>query len=82
MHGHLEHIVGNVTAQLYMGAGIEHGIGFLKFLFLYIVTGVGGITLSMCVRPAAHGVGASTAVFGLVGFLIAYIFTNWGSMGR
>jgi len=65
-----------------MGAGIEYGITFWRMVFLYTLSGLGGITLSMCVRPAAHGVGASTAVFGLVGFQIAYLFTNWMYMGR
>lgn len=65
-----------------MGSGIEFGIGFLRMTFLYILSGLGGITLSMCVRPAAHGVGASTAVFGLVGYLLSYCFTNFFYMGR
>ena len=55
-----------------MGSGIESGIGFGRMAFLYIITGLGGITLSMVVRPNAHGVGASTAVFGLVGYLVSY----------
>ena len=65
-----------------MGAGIEYGIGFWRMVFLYVLSGLGGITLSMCCRPEAHGVGASTAVFGLVGFFVAYLFTNWWYMGR
>ena len=82
LHGHLEHIAGNVAAQIYMGSGIEHGIGVWRMLLLYWVTALGGITLSMCIRPAAHGVGASTAVFGLVGYYISYIFTHWWYMLR
>jgi membrane associated rhomboid family serine protease len=60
-----------------MGSGIEYGLGFWRMFFLYIISGFGGITFSMVVRPNAHGVGASTAVFGLVGFFISYLFTNW-----
>lgn len=65
-----------------MGSGIEYGLRWWRFLFLYFITGLGGITLSMCIRPNAHGVGASTAVFGLVGYYISYIFTNWFYMLR
>jgi membrane associated rhomboid family serine protease len=65
-----------------MGSGIEYGIHTVRMAFLYIICGIGGITLSMCVRPSAKGVGASTAVFGLVGFYVAYIFTHWRDMGR
>jgi len=65
-----------------MGTGIEHGIGALKMSFLYITTGFGGNLLSSVINPASFGVGASTSVFGLVGYYLAYVFTNWGFMGR
>ena len=77
LHGHLEHLIGNLTGQLFMGAGIEHGIGFWPFVLLYMLTGIGGNLLSCCIKPEAYSVGASTAVFGLVGYLVAYIITNW-----
>jgi membrane associated rhomboid family serine protease len=78
----LEHIAGNVCIQLFLGVGIENGIGFLKMSFLYLLTGFGGNLLSACIAPEQFGVGASTSVFGLVGFLAAYSFTNFFYMGR
>ena len=65
-----------------MGVGIEHGIGLWAFIFLYMLSGIGGNLLSACIHPDTYGVGASTAVFGLVGYLVAYIFTNWQQMGN
>lgn len=65
-----------------MGAGIENGIGFGYMSFLYIISGFGGNLLSSVIRPADFGVGASTAVFGLVGFYIQYIFTHWQFMKK
>ena len=65
-----------------MGAGIEYGIGVWYMVFLYMLSGWGGNLLSTCIHPLAFGVGASTAVFGLVGFYIAYICTNWQYMCR
>jgi len=82
LHGHFEHLMGNLAGQIYMGAGIENGIGFWSFVFLYIITGFGGNLLSCCVKPASYSVGASTAVFGLVGFYFQYIFTHWQQMGQ
>ena len=82
MHGHLEHLVGNVVGQLFMGAGIENGIGPWYMSFLYILTGFGGNLLSSVLNPASFGVGASTAVFGLVGYYLSYVFTNWQQMGQ
>jgi len=46
-----------------MGAGIEYGIGLWSFIFVYIITGIGGNLLSACIRPETYSVGASTAVF-------------------
>ena len=51
-------------------------------LFLYLLSGFGGNLLSAVIAPAQYGVGASTSVFGLVGFLISYSFTNFFYMGR
>jgi membrane associated rhomboid family serine protease len=65
-----------------MGTGIENGIGLLNIIVLYWLCGLGGILLSMNVRPNTHGVGASTAIFGLVGFYFSYIFSYWFYMGR
>ena len=82
LHGHLEHLAGNLVGQLFMGSGIEYGIGFGWFAFLYIITGFGGNLLSSVINPVSYGVGASTAVFGLVGFYISYIFSNFQYMQR
>ena len=65
-----------------MGTGIEDGIGTVRMIILYTLGGLGGILFSMDIRPYTHGVGASTAIFGLVGFYIPYIFTNFSYMGR
>ena len=53
-----------------MGAGIEYGIGPWYMTFLYLITGFGGNLLSSVLNPVSFGVGASTAVFGLVGFYV------------
>lgn len=52
LHGHLEHLLGNVVIQLFLGVGIEFGIGFLKMTFLYLLSGIGGNLLSACIAPA------------------------------
>ena len=82
IHGSLEHISGNVAIQLYLGSGIENGIGPIRMAFLYLTSQIGGVILAMTVHPEWYGVGASCAGFGLIGFLAAYVITNWGYMNR
>jgi membrane associated rhomboid family serine protease len=67
---------------LALGSGIEYGIGFWRFAFLYIVSEIGGVLLAITFKPEQYGVGASCAGFGIIGFLGAYVFTNWSFMGR
>ena len=82
LHANLEHICGNVVFQLYFGSGIEHGIGFWWMAFLYIITEIGGVLLAMTFHPESYGVGASCAGYGLIGFYLSYLFSNWGFMSR
>lgn len=82
LHAHFEHIAGNVVFQLWFGSGIEAGIGFWRMAFLYIVTEIGGVLLAITFHPEAYGVGASCAGYGLLGFYLSYLFTNFGFMGR
>ena len=51
-------------------------------MFLYFTSALGGNLFSGIANPKAIGVGASTAVFGLVGFYLAYLLTNFTYMGR
>ena len=82
LHGSAYHIIANVVSQLFLGHGIEYGIGPWRMAFLYFIAAFGGMLLSCVVKPESYAVGASTSVFGLVGFLISYVFTNWQFMGR
>lgn len=48
---------------------------------MYIVTEIGGVLLAITFHPAAYGVGASCAGYGLIGWSLAYVLTNWTKMG-
>jgi rhomboid protease GluP len=68
LHSGLLHIGFNMMVLLDIGPIVEELYGSSRYLFLYIVTGVAGFTLSVFHHPA---VGASAALLGLIGIMIA-----------
>jgi len=77
LHGNAYHILANIFSQLFLGSGTEYGIGVPWMVFLYFISGIGGMLLSCILKPESFAIGASTSVFGLVGYLVSYVFTNW-----
>jgi len=68
LHGGLIHIGFNMMVLLDIGPVVEELYGSARYLFIYVVTGVLGFALSMFFHPA---LGASGALMGLIGVLIA-----------
>jgi membrane associated rhomboid family serine protease/antitoxin component YwqK of YwqJK toxin-antitoxin module len=70
LHGHTLHLVLNMVALFFVGKQLETVIGAIKFLWLYFLAGIGSALLSLSWSFFTIGVGASGAVFGLLGFLL------------
>ena len=77
LHAGLYHLGSNLFVQVFMGNAVERNLGHIKYLFLYIGSGVGGNIISVLydrVRGVnTYSVGASGAVFGVMGALIVLI---------
>ena len=77
LHSGLYHLGSNLIAQVFLGNAVERNLGHIKYLFLYIVSGVGGNIISVLYDRAqgvdTYSVGASGAVFGVMGALIVLI---------
>lgn len=73
VHFGLMHIVVNSVVLYYMGKQCEWVFGHLRFLIVYLLSGMMGNLFSMAFNnPQTLSAGSSTAVFGLFGaFLIA-----------
>lgn len=67
LHGGWDHLVGNAMALYVLGTGCEHAFGRARALGLFVATAVAGSLASML--DARPSVGASGAVFGLMGAL-------------
>jgi membrane associated rhomboid family serine protease len=71
MHANAEHLVGNMVMLFILGMACEHAFGLGPFLFLYVAACLAGSLAVM--HSAAPTVGASGAIFGLAGAVVALI---------
>ena len=68
LHGGLLHLAMNMFALASLGPVLESALGRSRFLALYLLSALGGSTLSfLLAEPNTLGVGASGAIFGLFG---------------
>jgi rhomboid protease GluP len=81
LHAGLLHIAMNLWCVFDLAPTVESMFSASKFVFMYLVTGVAGFALSSWWRPYGLSVGASGAILGLIGILIAASFHH-GSIGR
>ncbi len=74
LHANGEHLFGNMGMLYILGMACEHAFGRRPFLFLYLAACTTGSLLAM--TSDTPMVGASGAIFGLAGALIAMIYTR------
>ena len=69
LHGSLIHLIYNIFALALFGSILESLIGGRKFLFIFFITGI--LANLIAVNFYALSLGASGAIFGVIGALIA-----------
>lgn len=72
LHGGLDHLLGNMAALFILGIACEHAFGSPTMIGLYGAAGLAGGVATAAVNPLPT-VGASGAVFGLMGCLVAVL---------
>jgi len=75
VHGSLPHILFNMYALLSFGTGLERHFGHGRFFLLYLVGAFAGNVMSFLLTRGIS-VGASTAIFGLVGAEGVFLLQN------
>jgi len=80
IHGGILHLLFNMWALWDCGRLCERLFGNAWFIALYLFTGLCGSFASMLWRNEAVSIGASGAVFGVFGALLAYTFRERGSI--
>ena len=73
LHFGLLHLLFNMWALGSMGPLVERLIGSARFLLLYLFAGLCGSIASLLWNPVVNSVGASGAIFGVLGALLAFM---------
>jgi membrane associated rhomboid family serine protease len=82
VHDGALHLLLNMWALMLFGPSIEERYGRLRFLALYFTAGFLGSALSLTFsRPGSLSVGASGAVFGILGAWIAFFVRHRNARG-
>lgn len=80
LHADTSHLFSNMIILLFMGAMIEKEIGHFSFAVIYLVSGIGGNLLSLMGKIVSNdwavSLGASGAIFGLDGLLLALVLIS------
>ncbi len=84
LHSGATHLFSNMLILFFMGAMIEKEVGHICYLLLYFLSGIGGNLLSLLIKvinsDMSSSVGASGAVFGLDGVLLAMVLLSGRKM--
>jgi rhomboid protease GluP len=73
LHFGLVHLAMNLWCLLSTGAVVERFFGHLGYTAIYVLSGLGGAIASLCAHPTSVCAGASGAIFGVIGGLLAYL---------
>ena len=76
LHVNLIHVGLNMLNFLVLGIFLERILGHLRFLLIYLLTGIISIIASFAFAPQEISVGASGAIFGLVGAYSIFVFAH------
>jgi rhomboid protease GluP len=81
LHASIPHILFNMYALVVFGVGLERQFGHWRFLLLYLLGGFAGNVVSFLLSNG-YSVGASTAIFALVGAEGIFLLQNRELFGR
>lgn len=86
LHFGIEHLLNNMVMLGALGFNLEPEIEKVRFLLVYIISGIGGnicsLLLNVSLGDVVVSAGASGAVFGLMGALLCAVIRKKGRIGR
>jgi len=82
LHGSIVHLAVNSYSLNDLGPVVEQAFGSSRFMLTYALAGIAGNILSFQFNTRATSVGASGAIFGLVGAYASYLALNNELLGE
>jgi membrane associated rhomboid family serine protease len=79
LHANIIHIAFNMLALWWLGSPVELAIGRFRFVLLYFASGLAGSAGALLFTPNQPTLGASGAIFGLLG---AGLILEWRATGK
>lgn len=84
IHGSTDHLINNMLVLLFIGDTLERSVGKIKYLVLYFATGIIAGLVSMSYNMGkgvlVQSVGASGAIFGVVGAVAFLVIVSRGRL--
>ncbi len=84
LHAGIDHLFNNMVILFFLGAMIEKVTGHIQLLLIYLLSGIGANICSLLYKvmtmDSMASVGASGAIFGLDGVLLAWILLDRQAM--
>ncbi|KAF9539669.1 hypothetical protein EC957_005129 [Mortierella hygrophila] len=78
LHGGVLHLLFNLLFQMRTGADLERDMGWWRFAIIYMTSGIAGFIFGGNFAPIlSPSMGASGALFGLIGCLVLDLLQNW-----
>lgn len=82
VHFGIVHIAFNMWALLQIGRTAERLFGSMRFLLLYVLAGLIASMTSLLWNPEVNSAGASGAIFGILGGLLAFVLNPRNDVPR
>lgn len=84
MHFGINHLFNNMLVLFFLGDNLERAIGKIKYILVYLLSGISGSMLSLILTNTNNGyvvsAGASGAIFGVMGALFSVVIMNRGRL--
>ena len=82
LHGGILHIACNMYSLYAVGTQVEKIYGKVKYIIIYILSALGSSILSYLLAPKSLSVGASGAIFGVLGALLVFVIKEKDKLSK